>query len=199
MFQLLETIKIKNGIAENIEFHNERFNRSRKDLFKINGYEDIESSIKSAMKISAEGTFKCRILYDNKIRNIQIIPYHICKIRSLKIIEDNNIQYDYKYENREAIHHLLTLRKACDDILIIKNGFVTDTSYCNIVFKKADKFYTPNTPLLNGTKRAKLIKQEKISEFEIKLTDIKSFQKAYLINAMIDIEDKIEISIDKII
>jgi 4-amino-4-deoxychorismate lyase len=198
MFQLLETIKIKNGIPENIEFHNERFNRTRRDLFKITEYCNLGNCIASEVD-NADGIYKCRILYGKMIENIQIIPYKIKEIHTIKIIEDNNIQYDYKFENREKINHLYAQKNECDDILIVKNGFVTDTSYCNIIFKRDDKLYTPNTPLLKGTKRAKLIKEAKVSEKEIKITDIKLFQKALLINAMIDLDDKVEISIDKII
>jgi len=199
MFQLLESIKIKNGKPENLDFHNERFNRSRRDLFKINEAIDLETHILSVIKTSGEGIFKCRLIYDSLIRNIHIIPYNIPEIRSLKIVEDNNIQYNYKFENREDINRLFSLKNGCDDILIIKNGFVTDTSFCNIVFKADNKLFTPNMPLLKGTKRAKLLKEGKIEEIEIKLNDLKLFQKAYLINAMIDFEDNIEISIDKII
>jgi len=181
-----------------MDFHNERFNRSRRDLFHITEDINLESFISSEI-LNTKGNYKCRILYDSEIKKIQISPYNLPEIRSLKIVEDNNIQYAYKYKNRDAIDQLVSLRKNSDDILIIKNGFVTDTSYCNIVFIKDDKLYTSNTPLLKGTKRAKLLKEGKIIEIEIKPTDIKLFQKAYLINAMIDLEDNVEISINKII
>ncbi len=38
---LIETIKVQNRILQNIEFHNIRFNRSRKELFGI--YNPLEA------------------------------------------------------------------------------------------------------------------------------------------------------------
>ena len=76
-----------------------------------------------------------------------------------------------------------------DDVLIVKNGFVTDTSFSNVVFRQDDRLFTPDTFLLNGCKRQELISKGTIEERKISLDDIKSYQCCYLINAMLDIED----------
>jgi 4-amino-4-deoxychorismate lyase len=95
--------------------------------------------------------------------------------------------------------NLLAKKENCDDILIINNGRVTDTSYCNVVFSDGEKFLTSSTPLLRGTKREKLIREKIIKEEEITLKDLRLFKKAILINAMIDIDDNIEVSTENII
>ena len=61
--------------------------------------------------------------------------------------------YSFKFSNRKAIDDLLKFRNGCDDILIVRNGLITDTSYSNVVFRKDNMYFTPNFPLLNGTKR----------------------------------------------
>ncbi|MCX6231319.1 MAG: aminotransferase class IV [Bacteroidetes bacterium] len=198
MCRLLETIKVKDGKLQDIDFHNDRFNRSREVLFCINEKLNLENLIQLNSNLS-NGIYKCRIIYGKSIQKIEFLPYFLPEIKSLKIVVDNSIDYAFKYENRDNIHKLLLQKGKCDDILIIKNGFVTDTSYSNIAFNDGERLFTSNTPLLKGTKRAKLIAQGLLSETEIKLSDIKLFKTAFLINAMIDLDDKIEISTNKII
>jgi 4-amino-4-deoxychorismate lyase len=47
--------------------------------------------------------------------------------------------------------------EGCDDIIIVRNGFVTDASYANLIFRKGDEWFTPATFLLAGTMRAFLL------------------------------------------
>ena len=83
--------------------------------------------------------------------------------------------------------------------MIVKNSLVTDTSYSNVVFKDLDgSLYTPNSTLLAGTKRRKLLNERIIQEKTIHVNDIKSYVGVYLINAMIDIEDEIFVNTDSI-
>ena len=50
------------------------------------------------------------------------------------------------------------MRGACDEILIIKDGHITDTSISNIVFRLPDGWWlTPFTPLLKGIMRTYLL------------------------------------------
>lgn len=109
------------------------------------------------------------------------------------MVECDDINYQYKYYNRSKINELFQQHENCDDILIVKNEFVTDISYANIVFWDGDKWITPSTPLLHGTKRQKLINQKIITEKEIKLSDLHLFEKARIINAMIDLEESSDI------
>lgn len=197
MYRLLETIKINHGILHNMNLHNERFNRSRRQLFGIDETIRLEDEIRLQAN-SINGLCKCRLVYGRFIEEIEIIPYQFRRINSLKIIENNDIQYTFKYENRNAINQLFQLKDKCDDILIVNNGMVTDTSYCNIVFSDGKRLLTSSTPLLKGTKRQKLLNEGVITEDEIRLKDIRFFKKVILINAMIDIEDNMEIPTDRI-
>jgi 4-amino-4-deoxychorismate lyase len=69
--------------------------------------------------------------------------------------------------------------------LIVKNGFITDTSSANILFYDGRDWVTPSTPLLMGTCREKLLRGGKIREENIKRDDIYKFKHFRLINAMI--------------
>ena len=146
------------------------------------------------------GLVKCRIVYDRKVLSINFESYNIRNIKSLALIEENTIDYSYKYLNRVSINKLLALRVNCDDILIVKNTLVTDTSYTNVVFKDFEgRLYTPASTLLAGTKRQKLLDAGNIHEKEIHVNDFRLYVGVYLINAMIDIEDGLFVCIDSIL
>jgi len=194
---LFETIKIDNSKVCNIDYHNERLNRSRKALFNSDDYFDLEQLIIVPEEMKS-GIVRCRVLYDQEIRKIDFFNYTPRVIRSLKLIESNDIDYSFKFDNRTKINELLKQKGDADDILIIKNSFVTDTSYTNIVFFDGERWITPSTPLLKGTQRARLLKEGIIVEDEIKVADLERFEKAVLINAMVGFEESSYISIDRI-
>ena len=198
MCRLLETIKIKDGVMQNVFLHNQRMNNSRLMLFGKDNFINLEEEI-DLEDDDFDGIFKCRVLYSNVIEIVEILPYQIKKINSLKMVFDDSISYAHKFEDRKDISNLYLEKENCDDVLIIKDGFVTDTSYCNIVFDTGTKLITPSTPLLKGVKRQQLLNEKIIEEQEIKHTDIKLFNKAFLINSMFDLDDKMEIAVKNII
>ncbi len=198
MCLLLETIKIQHGVACNLALHQQRMNKSRSLLFSAENEISISDLI-SNQASSLNALHKCRIIYGKEVVKIEFLPYTPKPIHSLKLIENNQIDYSMKFENRNQINKLFLQRQQCDDILIIKNAFVSDTSYCNIIFSDGINYYTPFTALLKGCKRQSLINKGLIQEAEIRKTDIRLFKKAILINSMIELEDNFEIPIRNII
>lgn len=132
-----------------------------------------------------EGLYKCRIIYDRQIQNIEWIPYHPSNIRSLKLVEANEIDYAYKYLDRQGLASLFALRGECDDILIVKDGYLTDSYYCNIACWDGEQWLTPHRPLLAGTCRARLIEEGHIREAEIRPKDLPLFSGFRLMNALL--------------
>ena len=135
--------------------------------------------------------YKCTITYNEAIVDIKAQPYTIRKIENLKLIIDDTIDYSYKYAEREELNRLLAKREECDEILIVKNGLITDTSFSNIVFFDGVKWLTPSKPLLKGTKRQKLLNDKIIEEADVEISDLKIFSKACLINAMLEMGDSV--------
>ena len=113
------------------------------------------------------------------------MPYEPRAVRRVKVVEDDQITYSFKYVNRDAINRLFDQRGACDDVLVVKQGKVTDCSYSNIVFRKGSEWVTPSAPLLEGIMRQQLIDQNKIKVREIEKSEIRSFLSFKLINAML--------------
>lgn len=188
MCLLLETIKIKDGKFCNIEFHHARFNKTRADLFGIQDFTDLNESI-SISGTPASGIYKCRIIYDREIRSVKILPYQIKMINTIKAVQNDQIDYSYKYFDRTIFDKMLK-ESGSDEILIIKKGKITDTSFSNIVFSDGKNWVTPAMPLLNGTKRSYLLQTGRINSDEINLNDLKFFKYFRLINAMLDFEEQ---------
>ncbi|KAF0141472.1 MAG: para-aminobenzoate synthase component I [Stygiobacter sp.] len=196
MFRLLETIKLSGKKFYNLEYHQSRLNKARKELFGLTNEIDLAEELKIPAGIS-DSVFKVRVIYSDKIHDVEFHPYTMRNINSLQIVEANDIDYSYKYEDRSKLQKLLC-KCTADDVLIIKNGFVTDTSYSNIVLSKGSKFFTPTSFLLSGTKRQKLLAAGVINEVEVSASDLNKYEKIYLINSMMDLDEQQGIPVEKI-
>lgn len=196
MSLLIESIRLEDGIFKNLFYHEQRMYRSLQMLCGSSDHFDLEKFLLS-LSYPTSGVFKCRILYDDNERHVEFVPYEAKLIQTLKIVEHDRISYEFKYKDRKAIDRLFALRGNSDDVLIIKRGVVTDTSYANIVFKRDNRWYTPWSPLLKGTQRQKLIEQNLLIQEEITTKDIRSFDTFKLINAMLEFNAP-ENSIDNI-
>jgi 4-amino-4-deoxychorismate lyase len=185
-----EAIKLKDGVFHHINYHQERIERTLHAFFQTAiDLSVIHDMIPGHMK---SGLFKCRVLYSGKIEKVEFIPYFFRDIRKVGVITDDEIDYSYKYADRSYLNRLLQ-KSGCNDIIIVKNGLVTDASSSNLVFKSPKGLFTPEDYLLPGTKRRLLLDQKKIKEQRIRVEDIKTFDTVYFINAMIDLEDDIKV------
>ena len=106
------------------------------------------------------------------------------KIERLKIIS-SDIEYSFKYANRDALNALLESNKDVDEVIIEKEGYLTDTTISNIAFLDGKQWVTPTKPLLEGTMRAKLIDERFLQTKQIKKEDLQNYSQVALINAMI--------------
>lgn len=176
----LETILCDRGIAHNLFYHQQRLNAT---LQKFN----IETHYTLSELISPpdQALYRCRFLYDSTSYHIEYHPYIFKKITSLRLIHDDTLEYSSKYSDRNVLNKLFDTRDGCDDILIIKNGFLTDTTTANIALLINNQWLTPNTPLLEGTTRSRLIHEGKIFPAPLSVSDLLGAQKIALMNAMI--------------
>ena len=181
MAQLLETLKIVNGIAPFVEFHNRRLNDARQILFNAQDQIDLKKVIQAP---ASTGIYRCRIIYSETIEAVEYLPHQNRNFQTFKIVEDDNIDYQFKYLNRDNINRLFTHKGPADDILIIKNGLVTDTSIANVAFWQ-DRWLTPSAPLLKGTTRARLLTEKQLFEADIRLEELNQFPKMAIMNAVI--------------
>ncbi|MDP4186193.1 MAG: aminotransferase class IV [Bacteroidota bacterium] len=198
MSQLIETIRLEDGIIYNQELHQERIKKSLYDLYNATSYPDI-TKILSNEVFPQEGLYKIRLIYNCKSTKTECVPYTLRTVKKLKLIECSDIKYAYKWEDRKELNNLCSQKGDCDDILIVKNGLITDTSYTNIIFQDRNEWLTPSFPLLKGTQRQFLIQQGIIKEADIRIEDLGRFSRAGLINAMLPFDRMPMIRIDDII
>ena len=196
MCQLVESIKVHNWQLQNIAYHNERLNRCRNELFGIQDAANLSELILLPADLDS-GTWKCRVVYSTIVHTIEFLPYIPRQIFTLKLVYSDSIEYNYKYLDRCRFKKLMDNIEE-DEILIVKNGFITDTSFSNIVFFDGSNWITPSTYLLNGTMRKYLLDTKKILSQEVKPENIKNFQSAKLINAMLDLDNSKPIQIKNI-
>jgi len=183
MKQLFETIKINAGQAYHLAYHNQRLNDTRRVLFNVNNVIDLNNILQP---LPQTGFYRCRVVYRETIEKIEYIPYTSRQFQHIKLIEANTLDYAFKYADRTALQDLVAQKGQADDILIIKNGFITDTSIANVAFYDGQQWVTPTTFLLKGTTRTRLLAENKIIAAEIKPTDLKYFTKMALMNALLD-------------
>ncbi len=177
---LLETIKIENGKVFNLAYHQKRFDKTREALFTDTTQIDLSSLIEAP----SDRLYRCRILYEKKINSIEYIPYKEKSFQKLKVVS-SDISYAYKYANRDTFNTLLEKYPQYDEIIIEKEGYITDTSIANLAFYNGTKWFTPKTPLLEGTMRAKLLNEGFLHTRDIKSSEISKYTHVALMNAMI--------------
>ncbi len=176
MSQFFETIYCKDGKAFYLEYHTKRvWNTIGKDL-----------QLNENITPPNNGLFRCKVIYNRThIEDVSYFLYKKREIKKLKIIQCDSIEYTYKYLDRKHIDTLFSQKKECDEILIIKNGLLTDTSIANISIFKDNRWLTPKTPLLKGTTRERLLEEQKIQEADLSVKDLLHCKKIALSNAMI--------------
>lgn len=189
MFQFIETIKISEGHLRHIEWHQRRVNRTFAHFFKDNSPLKLNAILKD---LPLTGNHRVRIIYDNTSYSVECFQIQPRTFRTLKVIHAD-IDYDFKYADRSELQTLLEQKEDSDEILIIKNGWVTDTSISNILLFDGEEWITPSTFLLEGTTRARLIQEGKIRVRPVRIEDLKDYKKIRLINALMNFEDKIDI------
>lgn len=189
-----ETIKVVAAKPLHMSYHQKRYERVL-DAFGIKEAKNLQEYISP----SDMGVYRCRIDYTLILQNngsqalsheisVSYHPYKKREIHSLKLIFNNEIEYDKKSAQRDSLDALYAQKGEGDDVLIIKNLLVTDTTIANIAFFKDGMWITPKHPLLKGTTRERLLEEKKIIEADIPASELRSFKKVALLNAMIDFE-----------
>ena len=209
MCRLFETIRIENGQPLHLRWHEERM---RKPGLMIRdpragnlepgiGLRLLDSGLwlKSIIKVPENmqtGIVKCNVIYGQEILEISFRPYIKRPVRSLKLVYADAIDYHLKYADRTALDALFALKGDCDDIIIVKDGLITDSSISNLVFYDGIRWCTPEHPLLEGTCRARLIAGGQIEPVSIRPEDLNKYCGCKLINAMREMGEEEVVNIE---
>ena len=195
MSQFIESIRIHNGVTENLTLHQKRVNKT---LGQKAGEGLNLNKLLQELQIPKNGLFKWRLEYTkDKIKQNQLIPYTSKTVKRIKLVEAPDLKYALKYSDRNSFEKLLTQSNA-DDIIITQKGFITDASYSNLFFWDGQQWVTPSTPLLYGTQREIILKKNLATEKQIHLNNLSNYTHFKRVNAMMKWEDSNMEKIDKI-
>ncbi|WP_374442225.1 aminotransferase class IV [Epilithonimonas sp.] len=197
MSRFIESIKVEDQKIFLKELHQKRMNATFLHFGKKCKI-DIHSIFLN-LEHEEDGLYKFRIEYDleNNFKT-QIIPYAISELYDFELVIDNEIDYSFKSADRTQLQKLKD-KSHGDEVIIVKNNQISDTSYSNLLFLKNKIWFTPKSYLLNGVMRQNLLLSKKIKETEITLDNIKEFTHFQIINALNDFDDMIIYPIEKII
>lgn len=142
--------------------------------------------------------YKARVVYGEQgVETVEYAPYSMRNINSMQVVEDDTITYDYKSTDRSRLNALIEKKGSSDEIIIVKHGLLTDTSFANLAIFDGKRWITPRHPLLPGTKRAALLDKGIIHEADVTLEDLRKANNVSLFNAMIEFGE-MEIAIENV-
>jgi 4-amino-4-deoxychorismate lyase len=196
MYQLVESVYLRDGVFRNLPYHENRMRKSQSKLFDKNITIPLGEYLNS-LNPPLLGLFKVRLIYDSEIRKVEFVPYVAKTIQSIRLVHSEAVKYEYKFLDRSELNSLYEQRGSADEILLVRNGFITDASYANVVFRKSGVWYTPRHYLLAGTMRQYLLDTKRIREAVIDSKNYRNYESLKLINSMLGMEGS-EIPIESI-
>ena len=196
--QFVETIKIKDGKAQALTYHQERMEKTICKFFPSLCNASMPSLEKLINPTESMDFYKARVVYGEQgVEAVEYAPYFIRTINSLQVVEDDTITYGYKSTDRSRLNALVAQKENCDEIIVVKHGLLTDTSFTNLAIFDGKHWVSPKYPLLPGTKRAALLDKGMIQKADITLEDLRNANKVSLFNAMIEFGER-EIAIENV-
>jgi len=204
-----ETIRIQDGTPQHLHYHDLRLNHTRKALFGI----DREITLAEHLtQLPPKGLYRAKVIYNAEHVSVHYYRYRPKSITTLYLVEAD-IDYRYKYLDRTPFAKLLSPRTPLptvrhtpppltphpspftlhyslftlhySDTLFTQNGLLTDTAIANIALREDGIWYTPATPLLPGTTRARLLDSGRLQLRDIHRDTLGRYDGFALMNAMI--------------
>ncbi len=176
MNEYFETIKCENYEVFHLNYHQKRVAST------IGKNHDLLKQIQPPNS----KLLKCKVVYnEDEITDVSFTPYKKKEISSLKIIRKDEINYKQKSTNRAELESLYKQKGRADDILIVKQNLITDTTIANIAICVKNQWLTPKTALLQGTTRQRYIDNGTVEELDVTVELFKKAEKIALLNAMI--------------
>jgi 4-amino-4-deoxychorismate lyase len=178
MFLCFETIKLIDGKLLNLEYHQKRVDKTRSDF----GFKDILVLKKEIKEYPKKGIYRLRVEYGKEIKSFTCKEYKKREIKTFKLVY-SDISYEHKYSDRDELNALLV--ENYDDIIIVKNGLLCDTSIANIALYIDEVWVTPKKPLLLGTTRARLLDEGFLICADLRVEDFIKTEKFAIMIALI--------------
>ncbi len=186
--EFVETIRVVDGEPQALDAHQERMNRTLARFAP-----DMVGRLRIEMNkvVCGAGVWKVRIVYAPSLGLVryEAAPYQMKMIRTLQLVSCDDIDYSFKSTDRSVLAALHEMRGDADEVIIVKNGELTDTSYANLAIWNGSRWLTPERPLLCGTMRSRLIESGVLSTARLTPGDVATDTPIAIFNAMIPFGD----------
>lgn len=165
----IETIRVVGGEFRLLPLHQERMEATCREVFGCDA-----PGLPLAPACASGDVLKCRVTYGREIQKIEYEPYTPRPVESLRIVEGaRELDYHLKSADRTALLQLHGLRNGCDEVIIVRDGLLTDCTYANLLCHTSDgRLLTPSTPLLKGVMRRSLLDSGKVDAVELTAADL---------------------------
>ena len=184
MYPFIETVCLEEGQIVRPLYHNARMNAVRRECFGALDNVRVEDIIDAAFR-PLQRT-RCRISYGAEVMGVEYFPYRLRRVQTVNLVSaEDGFDYHLKSADRSGLDALFALRGTADDVLIVRDSRITDTSIGNVALFDGERWFTPSSPLLKGTHRQFLLDEGRIFERNIRVKDLCNYSAVRIFNAMI--------------
>ena len=177
-----ETIRIFEGRMMHLVYHQARVQKTIIENFGTKT--PVPDLAEALTNRPSAGLVRAKVIYSQAIQEVYYTPYTPKVYRTFTTVS-SEVDYRYKRLDRSALERPKEDAQS-DDIILVKDGLITDTTIANIAFYDGKRWITPKEPLLEGTTRARLIDQGVLETRELSPSDLKHFKEFAIMNAMLE-------------
>ena len=189
-----ETLRVNDGKILNLEYHQRRVTKTRRFF----GFEDTLKIQEEDFDLPKNGEYRLRFDYAKDIKSFTCRALTCREFKAFRVV-NSNVKYAHKYANRDELDALKVDEK---DLIIVKDGLLSDTTIANIALHVEGIWLTPKTPLLAGTTRDRLLQSGFLKCADLRIEDLKNAKNFAIMNALIDfkiIRAEIELGLERTI
>ena len=106
--QFIESIKLLNGDVYHLAYHQERVCRTFSHFFPSEKVLFVAGDHQQKLPLPAIGKYKIRIVYSKDNPIVEIHPYHIKPINTIKCVNADEYDYSYKFFKPRISQHFKT-------------------------------------------------------------------------------------------
>ena len=139
--------------------------------------------LEKRVHVPSDELLRCKVVYDESgILDVQYFAYELKKPRTFRVVYDDEIEYQKKYMYRDFLDSLVC---GSDEIIVVQDGLITDTSRANIAMYDNNEWLVTKKPLLFGTTMNRLLDEGFLRVANISVEMLKNAKKIAVMNAMV--------------